>query len=1321
MKEIFLDYLETSAIVSVVILAVALLSAIIDKRFTAKWKYWIWLIIAFVLIFPIAPNIEINKIEVPIPDRVINSPYEEMYRPEIHFDSVPMAPSTDPNPNLSTENSPETFEQQQVVFEHVDREDKEPVMSTGPIVTVSLLDIIAVIWALGAVGFFAWNLITYAFFKYRMNTYDLPDDGNERAVLASVKEKLKIKKEIKMLLCDNITSPMVMGIVNPKVILPFEEYDDGELYFILCHELTHYKRHDILYKSLLLLANALHWFNPAVWLLRKLAGSDLEISCDSLVVEKGDISLRKRYSETILASVHRENVACSAFMTHFYGGKKTLKKRFENIFNQGKRRRGTAAFIIVIGVIAIMGVTVSCSIAEQNTPKVYEIPAPTEEKFEKIEEMLSDIEAVKADEEAVFIDNKTLRIELIEEFLRTVDKNRRASVLGIAEIEEAYSAFELFYEPGGEIVLYRFNDKESSYSASVVERIYDTEFFYQFNDLEAAVLNVYKEEITSAKGIEDYSEGENLSDAKVSAYNAQKKASQLHTLYENLYNFSEGELDTKSRSANGRWSNKGFVIYEFFFPNEGIRDFYGKATEAATINGERFYKVEIHEYDGNKKALPYDGTSYYISAENSERIYKVDKETGELIPAARIYKSAMKRDEPSARFDLPESAAVIGGELKKGDEIGHWTLKELDVDYKDWPEESDCFAVFEGEVELSGFIEKNPRGDGYIFTLKYDEKGKMPYYRNDSRRYSDNDPFVAVLNLEEIDNAPNLEDGEMQEATITVSRYNCNYVNSKKDLSLDVKELEFTSSVHEIYYKGNFALGTNDPEYGRTVYVGEKIGDWTLERIQTNEDGKNTIYVAAEFSGDVVLSGKVKLSNTLSDGYMFEISEEDLLRMPYFAQKNMQGPRNILHFRYVDGENELLESLEYGESLACSITVSRYNYRDDTRHGTTSTVELSNIHVGGKSYDQDGDFATFKLGYNGEKTDLRLGDRIGNWNVGALSVKYDEYSLNPLEVEATFRGDVIIEGYIERDIMSGELNVFSADDESCAKLPLFVTEDWEQSGVYVRINIPDEYKALIPNLDYGEKYFCKITVNEYHFEYAPRMTVPSFKVTRIEESEFFENGRFEPVAFDGETPETMEELIEDKEKVFALLRKYSSPEIIVKNPSNESYGHLTAQKLAENPDVPEFLFKFFYTMYDGVAGLVKPDLSGFAGEGTDFTALEEQIRYYTAKKRVENYYYTAFDIDIVIEEQTGDTYICKVTTRATATDGTKPVISEYWEITLKNNSITKAECLERSETKFILGLQEEFEEIEKRFPEYENNPQMLASAGIAEYILGLQP
>lgn len=100
-------------------------------------------------------------------------------------------------------------------------------------------------------------------------------------------------------LTDHVSTPFVLGLVRPRIYLPAglpgEEWD-----YVLLHERTHIRRLDHVVKALAWLAVTVHWFNPLVWLAFRLAGRDMEMSCDEAVLKKLGEEIRGDYSRSLL-------------------------------------------------------------------------------------------------------------------------------------------------------------------------------------------------------------------------------------------------------------------------------------------------------------------------------------------------------------------------------------------------------------------------------------------------------------------------------------------------------------------------------------------------------------------------------------------------------------------------------------------------------------------------------------------------------------------------------------------------------------------------------------------------------------------------------------------------------------------------------------------------------------------------------------------------------------------------------------------------------------------------------------------------------------
>jgi beta-lactamase regulating signal transducer with metallopeptidase domain len=179
---------------------------------------------------------------------------------------------------------------------------------------------------------------------------------------ALIKRKLRFatKKENNVFETDLIRSPFVLGFVHPKIYLP-AGISDGDLSYVLCHELTHVKRRDYLVKPAAFLTLALHWFNPLVWLAYFLLNADMEMSCDERVLKElgGEISVR--YSNALLALSTGKRLVGFSPLAFGEGG---VKDRIKNVMNFRKRSR-----IVTVTAVALLAVlSAGFAVSKARTP-----------------------------------------------------------------------------------------------------------------------------------------------------------------------------------------------------------------------------------------------------------------------------------------------------------------------------------------------------------------------------------------------------------------------------------------------------------------------------------------------------------------------------------------------------------------------------------------------------------------------------------------------------------------------------------------------------------------------------------------------------------------------------------------------------------------------------------------------------------------------------------------------------------------------------------------------------------------------------------------
>ena len=354
MENILLNLLEVSLGASVVIILMTLAAPLAGKKFSAKWRYWIWMLLALRLLLPVELSLDIPRpqVSIPVPQQLT---VEQDFVPKAqeesgHLDGVPAIP-TQPESGIVVETQPIA-----------------PVIESKTHWTPSGLELLFIVWAVGAVGSAAWQLVTYLRWQHEGKVWNrLVEDGKVLNLYYELCAEQGISKFPTLMQNKRIQSPMMMGLLEPTILLPQMDYSEEDYAVVLTHELNHYKRHDLWYKLLLLAARCVHWFNPLVWLMLREADNDLEITCDEAVVKNRSNDDRAFYCETILRIMCRGKGRYAVLSTGFNGGKKVLQRRFEAVLND-RASKGFVLGAVSMALLVFFSSFVSCDVKEQEKP-----------------------------------------------------------------------------------------------------------------------------------------------------------------------------------------------------------------------------------------------------------------------------------------------------------------------------------------------------------------------------------------------------------------------------------------------------------------------------------------------------------------------------------------------------------------------------------------------------------------------------------------------------------------------------------------------------------------------------------------------------------------------------------------------------------------------------------------------------------------------------------------------------------------------------------------------------------------------------------------
>lgn len=358
MGDIFLSTLGISISTGFIVIGLIFLTPFLNKRYAAKWKYMIWIFLALRLLLPFSG---------------VNGQYVMDRMSQLN-----VVANFESEENDASNPTDLAVPYRGIVVE-IPAQMTAPIKASSEKNTagITMLDIVALVWIIGSLIFMTVHLISY--FQYK---YQVKKNGKrvkEACILSpmfQLKRELHIRRTVSVMEYDEAESPMIIGFIRPVLVLPKEQYNSEDLFFILKHELVHLKRGDVYLKLLFVTANAVHWFNPFIWIMQKEAAIDMELSCDERVTRGTSYAMRKAYTETLLSMLHKQCVRKTALSTQFYGGTAIMKKRFENILIRSRKKNGILILVCAIILTIGLGTLVGCSVTRENNENVPEQPQP---------------------------------------------------------------------------------------------------------------------------------------------------------------------------------------------------------------------------------------------------------------------------------------------------------------------------------------------------------------------------------------------------------------------------------------------------------------------------------------------------------------------------------------------------------------------------------------------------------------------------------------------------------------------------------------------------------------------------------------------------------------------------------------------------------------------------------------------------------------------------------------------------------------------------------------------------------------------------------
>ena len=312
MAEFALHVLKLNIISAVVIFLVLGLSVLLKNRFTARWKYVVWLAVAVSLLVPARLPSDFSLINFKVPG-IESSGNEKITAKRITSANADSANVNSSKVNLEDSSTADKKLQDTVVTDktsadtvltdEVQSASKSAALFGRHIVPLAA-KIFMIVWLAGVVIKLLAEICAYYFSMRSLKRMSLPvNDLMKWKMYRDVCEQKGIGRRPELMQNAGLSTPLLTGLFRTKLYLPAVGYSAEELKLVYHHELTHYLHKDLWYKMLLRICASVYWFNPALLFMLWEADKDIENLCDAEVVRVCSRAERKLYRKLLLRTV----------------------------------------------------------------------------------------------------------------------------------------------------------------------------------------------------------------------------------------------------------------------------------------------------------------------------------------------------------------------------------------------------------------------------------------------------------------------------------------------------------------------------------------------------------------------------------------------------------------------------------------------------------------------------------------------------------------------------------------------------------------------------------------------------------------------------------------------------------------------------------------------------------------------------------------------------------------------------------------------------------------------------------------------------------
>lgn len=334
LEPIFYKIVYMSITASVIGTLILIIRKLLKKQISSKWISRIWIIFIISLIIPIQIKSNVSI-----------------------YNAIPINLEKIEEVSFAKENILEENKGKVQVSANLENNEISP-NSNKEETTFNILCFLPLVWIALVLASFIAYVLTYISFEKKIKNKVLEEE-KINSILNKCKEKLNIKKNIKLIKQDIVKMPSIFGMFNIRILVSDDvlKLSEKEIEYIFLHELSHYKRKDNILNMIITILRCIYIFNPIIWILLNQVKRDLELSTDEFAMKNENSEIKKEYSRTLVkvSAINSDKFLIQTMCLS--DNKKNIERRIDSIklIDKFKKNYKIISIVSLVMICLIVG------------------------------------------------------------------------------------------------------------------------------------------------------------------------------------------------------------------------------------------------------------------------------------------------------------------------------------------------------------------------------------------------------------------------------------------------------------------------------------------------------------------------------------------------------------------------------------------------------------------------------------------------------------------------------------------------------------------------------------------------------------------------------------------------------------------------------------------------------------------------------------------------------------------------------------------------------------------------------------------------------